>query len=178
MRETYYQELFDTFYKPLRNFAVSKISQRDVAEDIVQEVFIYMWDKNIICENELVLRTYLYRSVLNRCKNYLRNQQIHNKHGKILWQESDKFNNEVLNSIIHEEVYRQLSSALDHLPPQCRKIYEMCQDGMTPSEIAEKLGLAVETIKKQRKIAKKILRDQLGKYIVLLVLLKHQELFM
>ena len=95
MRETYYQELFDTFYKPLINFAVSNISQRDVAEDIVQEVFIYMWDKNIICENELVLRTYLYRSVLNRCKNYLRNQQIHNKHGKILWQESDKFNNEV-----------------------------------------------------------------------------------
>ena len=89
-----------------------------------------------------------------------------------------KFNNEVLNSIIHEEVYRQLSSALDHLPPQCRKIYEMYQDGMTPSEIAEKLGLAVETIKKQRKIAKKILQDQLGKYIVLLVLLKHQELFM
>ena len=104
MRETYYQELFDTFYKPLINFAVSNISQRDVAEDIVQEVFIYMWDKNIICENELVLRTYLYRSVLNRCKNYLRNQQIHNKHGKILWQESDKFNNEVLNSIIHEEI--------------------------------------------------------------------------
>ena len=176
MKKSDYQNLFDSFYTPLLNFAIAHISQKDVAEDIVQEIFIHMYCNNITCENELVLRNYLYRSVLNRCRNYIRDQRIHDEYNKTLYQE-DEINNTVLNSIISEEVYRQLSSAVEHLPPQCRKIYEMFQDGLKPSEIAEQLGLAVETIKKQRKIAKKILQDELGKYIVLLVLLKHIELF-
>lgn len=175
MKKDNYQNLFDIFYKPLVNFACTHISQKDVAEDIVQELFIHMYCNNITCENEIVLKTYLYRSVLNRCRNYIRDQRIHNECNKTFYQE--EINNTVLNSIISEEVYRQLSCAVEHLPPQCRKIYEMFQDGLKPSEIAEQLGLAVETIKKQRKIAKKILQDKLGKYIVLIVLLKHIELF-
>ena len=68
-----------------------------------------------------------------------------------------------MNDIIREEVYRKLAIAVDHLPPQCRRIYDMVQKGMTSVEIAEEMGLSVETVKRQRKIARKMLQDELGK---------------
>ncbi len=171
MNENYHNTIFTTYYKSLVNFACYHVLQQDIAEDIVQEVLIYMWKNNVICDNELALRTYLYRSVLNRCRNYIRDSKTRKNHDKIICEEIDTTDNSILNSIISEEVYRQLLSALEYLPPQCRKIYEMLQDGMKPSEIAVKLNLAVETVKKQRKIAKKILQDKLGNTMILLTIL-------
>lgn len=171
-KEANYKGLFESFYKPLVSFATVHTSNPDVAEDLVQEVFVYIWSKELDFENLLALKTYLYRSVLNRCRNHLRDMRMRQEHEQIILHESDELDNSLMNGIIREEVYRQLTAALDHLPPQCRKIYEMAQDGMKSSEIAEELGLAVETVKRQRKIARRILQERLGKYTILLVLMK------
>ncbi len=172
-KEANYKVLFENFYKPLVNFAATHTLNLDVAEDLVQEVFVSIWMKELEFENLLALKTYLYRSVLNRCRNYLRDNRLRQQYAQEMRQEdSDNSDNSLMNGIIREEVYRQLTAALDYLPPRCRKIYEMAQDGMKSSEIAEELGLAVETVKRQRKIARKILQEKLGKYIILLVFVK------
>lgn len=171
-QEKNYKALFEDFYKPLVNFAAVHTSNPDAAEDIVQEVFVYIWGKELEFENLLALKTYLYRSVLNRCRNYIRDVKLRQKHESNIIEFQQDNSNSLMNEIIREEVYRQLTAAMDALPPQCRRIYEMAQDGMKSSEIAAELGLAVETIKKQRKIARSILQEKLGKYTVLLVLLK------
>lgn len=171
-KEENYRDLFEHFYKPLVNFAATHTMNPEVAEDLVQDVFVYIWTKELEFENLLALKTYLYRSVLNRCRNNRRNIRIRQQHEQKIMQEQEETDNSLMNGIIREEVYRQLTAAMEALPPQCRKIYEMAQDGKKSSEIAEELGLAVETIKRQRKIARKILQEQLGKYIILLVLFK------
>ncbi len=171
-KEENYKKIFDDFYRPLVNFATAHTTDIEVAEDLVQEIFVYIWSKELEFENLLALKTYLYRSVLNRCRNHLRDVRLRQEHERKMLEEWDEHDNSLMNGIIREEVYRQLTIALDCLPPQCRKIYDMAQDGMRSSEIAEELGLAVETVKRQRKIARKILQEKLGKYTILLVLIK------
>lgn len=171
-KEKNYKALFESFYKPLVHFATAHSSDRDAAEDLVQELFVYIWSKELEFENLIALKTYLYRSVLNRCRNHIRDTKLRQTHEKLIFDSLDEEDNSLLNGIIREEVYRQLTTAMDALPPQCRKICEMAQNGMKSSEIATELGLAEETIKRQRKIARKILQDKLGKHIFLLVFFK------
>lgn len=171
-QEDNYKVIFENFYRPLVNFATSRISDSEIAEDIVQEVFVYIWSKKLEFNSLLALKTYLYRSTLNRCRNYIRNQKLRQDYIQQMLETRPEHENSLMNEIIREEVYRQLTAAMDALPPQCHKIYEMAQEGLTSTEIARQLGLAVETVKRQRKIARKILQDKLRKYIFLLLFFK------
>lgn len=119
--------------------------------------------KNKFISKELIIRTYLYRSVRNKCFTYLRNLKIQQHHEREItnnWQEQEE--PIVLNNLIQEEVYRQLLASIDELPPQCKKICTLTLEGKKPSEIAVELGLAVDTVKKQKQIALKRLQDKLG----------------
>ena len=162
-REHQYKILFKEFYPSLVQFAFQHISNHEAAEDIVQEIFVYLWEKQIKFDHELALRTYLYRSTQNRCFTYLRDRKIQRRHEKQItsnWQEEEEPT--VINNLIQEEVYRQLLASIDHLPPQCRKICLLTLEGKKPSEIAKQLDLAVDTVKKQKQIALKRLQDELG----------------
>lgn len=162
-KESRYEILFKEFYNPLVQFAFKIINDLDAAKDIVQDLFVQLWEKKLHFENELVLRTYLYRSVQHKCINYIRTQKIQQRHEQAISSEiKEQESPSVLHTLIREEVYRQLLTSIDHLPPQCKKICLMTLDGKKPSEIAKELDLAVDTVKKQKTIALKRLQDELG----------------
>ena len=65
--ESRYKILFNEFYPALVQFAFSFINNEEAAKDIVQEIFIRIWEKKVKFENELLLRKYLYLSTQNKC---------------------------------------------------------------------------------------------------------------
>ena len=166
--ESRYKILFNEFYPALVQFAFSFTNNEDAAKDIVQEIFIRIWEKRIKFENELLLRKYLYLSTQNKCFTYLRDRKVQHYHKQQIidnYQEQEEPN--IINSLIKEEVYRQLLSSIEQLPPQCKKICLLTLDGKKPSEIAKELELNVETVKKQKKIALKRLQDKFRILILL-----------
>ena len=166
--ESRYKILFNEFYPALVQFAFSFINNEDAAKDIVQEIFIRIWEKKVKFENELLLRKYLYLSTQNKCFTYLRDRKVQHYHKQQIidnYQEQEEPN--IINSLIKEEVYRQLLSSIEQLPPQCKKICLLTLDGKKPSEIAKELELNVETVKKQKKIALKRLQDKFRILILL-----------
>lgn len=169
-KEKEYELLFKEFYAPLVIFTNQYIRDRETAEDIVQEIFVQIWEKELKFENNLALRTYLYRSAQNRCMNYFRHQKIQVRHEAELAQEQRNAEPDFFNAMVKEEVYRQLSAAIEHLPDQCRKICRLTLEGKKPSEIAEQLNLAVETVKKQKKIALKRIQNQFGRFSLFFIL--------
>ncbi len=170
--ESEYEILFKEFYNPLVQFAFQIINDNEAAKDIVQDLFVQLWEKELKFTNELVLRTYLYRSVQHKCINHIRKQKIQQQHEKKISDEIEEQENpSVLHALIREEVYRQLLNSIDHLPPQCKKICLMTLDGKKPSEIAQELDLAVDTVKKQKTIALKRLQDKLGNLSSIAVIL-------
>lgn len=160
-----YEKLFKTFYRPLVHFAIQFINDYDVAEDIVQDIFMQLWNKDLYFNDFLAQKTYLYRSTRNKCLNYIRDCKIEANHHKYIAEQIEDTQYQyqtTLHKIIEEEVFRQLQNSISHLPPQCKKICQLLLDGKKPSEIALEMQLDIETIKKQRKIAIKRIREEFG----------------
>ncbi len=168
--EKEYKILFKEFYTPLVIFTNQFIHNRETSEDIVQEIFVRIWEKELKFENDQALRTYLYRSAQNRCINYIRHKKIELRHEAEISEELQAAEPHFFTSLIRDEVYRQLFTAIDHLPHQCKKICQLTLEGKKPSEIADILGLAVETVKKQKKIALKRIQNRLGRFSIFALL--------
>lgn len=168
--ENNFRKLFDEYYAALHRFAVSILNSDRGAEDIVQEIFVTIWEKRLKFENETALKTYLYKSVRNKALNQLRSESIRQKYSENKHEQEDVEESH-LYKIIEEEVYREIRDAVETLPSQCKLIYKMACDGKKAAEIAEKLQLSVETINSQKKRAKKLLKERLSNISYFIVLL-------
>ena len=154
-----FRELFGSFYRYLVLYAMRYVRQQEVSEDIVQEVFIAIWESDKKYNSYHGFRAFLYDSVKNRCLNYLKHQEVERRHAEILLQEQD------------EEMYRALHQAVDELPERCRQVFKLHLQGKRNEEIAQMLELSVETVKTQKKKAMYFLRERLGRLYDLLVIL-------
>jgi RNA polymerase sigma-70 factor (ECF subfamily) len=151
--------LYKNFFIALCIFARGFVADHQRAEDIVQEVFCRLYDHNRPFENITSLRSYLYEAVRNGCLNSLRDEKRRRKREhKFIEELSD--DNIFFDHIIESEVGRQLQNLLLELPPQCRAVFERTLEGSTSEQIARAMGLSVETVKTQRKKAKRLLREK------------------
>ena len=146
-----WEELFNSYYESLCNHAYRILLDESVTEDIVQEVFVKLWDGRAVFENEKALTVYLYRSVTNNALKYLRDRDVEEARLK-LW------------SVVREEVLRKLRELIELLPEERKKIILMSMEGMSGEEIATQLGVTIHTVKQQKYRAYKFIKEQLGSY--------------
>lgn len=162
-------KLFTDYYSSLCSFAMYYIENKDVVEDLVQDVFVKLWETREKWSKVEDFSAYAYQMVRYRCFNYLRDEKIKNQAIANLSEEIDITE---INNYIAEETYRLLLNSVNDLPPACRAVFSLALEGYKAKDIAEQLGIAVETVKKQKQIAKRILKEKLGKlYLFLLPLL-------
>ena len=151
--------LYQHFFVALSLFARGFNVGHDEAEDIVQEVFCRLYDDRCLFENVASLKAYLYGAVRNGCLNHIRDEHRRkNRESHFMAVLED--NRTFFDDIVESEVYRQLHQLLDELPHQCRVIFEQTLQGATSEEIARAMDLSVETVKTQRKKAKRLLRER------------------
>lgn len=154
-----FQKLYENFFVALCVFARNFSLEREEAEDVVQEVFCHLYDERTLFTGLTSLKSYLYVSVRNRCLNYIRDEK--RRHCReTLFLDIQKQEEYLFDVSLETEIYRQLKILLDELPPQCRNVFLRTLDGDTSEKIATDLALSVETVKTQRKKAKKILRER------------------
>lgn len=154
-----FQKLYESFFVALRVFAGNFYVEREEAEDIVQEVFCHLYDSPVLFTDVNSVKSYLYSSVRNRCLNHVRDEKRrHEREMRFV----DILENEqyFFDRTLENEIYRQLTVLLQELSPQCQNIFRRVLDGDTSEKIAVDLNLSVETVKTQRKKAKKILRER------------------
>lgn len=159
--------LYTSFFHPLCAFGSRFVKEDDVVADIVQEVFIKVWDKQKDFDSIYSIRSFMYVSVRNACLNYNRNSaRIH----KISL--SDLLSENLMEDescwMIEEEVHRKIKNEIDNLPEAMRKVIHMTLQEISVSEIASILHLSENTIRNQRVRAREILRSKLGDKIFLL----------
>jgi len=141
------------------------VRSREVAEDLVQEVFLRLWERG----DELAVRDplpYLYRAVHNRAIVYLRHQSVHER-----WQarvavapvpKAEGANIEVERA----ELVRALDRAIADLPERCRQVFTMSREqGLSHAEIARILGLSVKTVESHIWRAMTTLRASVAPYL-------------
>lgn len=161
-RKTNFRKRFNEYYPYLCKIANEYVKIADVAEDIVQETFIAVWNrqKDSLPEKEFAL--YMARAVRNNCISYIKNQDnVTISFEDIL--DKDKFfsitEDEMTENTTHNNFIARI---LSDLPPKCRQIFLMSRmEGLHYREIAEELGISEKTVENQIAKALRILRKNL-----------------
>ncbi|MEM0938886.1 MAG: RNA polymerase sigma-70 factor [Bacteroidota bacterium] len=157
-----YEVIFKKYYKDLHRFAFSYVREGTIAEEMTQEVFLYIWEKRKKIEIQTTLKTYLFSAIKNKCLNYIKlelpKQQSMTDISEVLLNVSTSPKDEGEN----DRLKRYIQRAIDALPTKCRQIFILSRNaGMTYDEIAEELDLSKKTVENQMGIALRKLRESL-----------------
>ncbi|MGS0524411.1 RNA polymerase sigma-70 factor [Zobellia nedashkovskayae] len=153
----YLKTFFDKHYQELVVYANGYLFDKDSSEDIVQEVFIYIWEHASKLNIEKSLKGYLYTMVRNRCFNHLKSIKI-TDNLELLDFNINLITEHVFNSTSEEDktiIYHQILKIVDTLPEKMQQIVKLkFLHNHKYSEIAKELGISVNTVKTQLKRAK------------------------
>jgi RNA polymerase sigma-70 factor (ECF subfamily) len=158
-----FKQVFDACYESLCHYAYTILRDTDEAEDVVQSMFMKLWERREELNIQSALRSYLFKSVYNQCLNQVEHRSVKSK-----FQEYKLTQMEVSQQpgVFDEELDVKIKKAIEALPPQCRTIFLMSRyDELRHHEIAEKLNISVNTIQNQICKALKILRDELKELV-------------
>ena len=150
------ENLFRYHYRPLCIFALHYLKDIDVSEDVVQEAFGVLWEKLSAGEKVVNQKGYLYSVVKNRSLDILRKGGLTGEAISL-----DGSVDDIEEPTVEDaEVEARLWTAIDTLPEKCREIFLMSKrDGLKQEEIAQELGISLQTVKNQVSKALKILKD-------------------
>ena len=151
-KEKAYELLYHDYYVPLVLFAGKYVENEEVAKDIVQEFFISLLDKEMVFNNRIALKVYLYTGVRNKSLNYLRHLKIRRQYEMKMLEEGE---------MMEEDVFARILTTVKQLPPQCGKVMLLTLKGYKISEVAEFMGISLETAKEYKKDGKKRLYNKL-----------------
>ena len=165
--------LYDKFYRALVSYGCQFV-EKEIAEDIVQELFAVLWERQPQFKSMAQLSSYFYATVHNAVINHLRHQNVHDNYRQSIVDNLQEFMlvDDMSDVFNKEEIYRQLFLAIDKLPPRQREVFLLCMEGKKNKEIAELLQISAETVKMQKRRAISRLREQLAPMALALLYLK------
>lgn len=158
---------YDKYVQLLRFFARKYLGDAAAVEDVLQEVFVSLWEKRRSFPSEAALKSFLYVGVKNRCLNILRHEKVQTAHAGSL---SDDMHEDFLGKVIETEFFDMLFSLVGELPPASREVYRHSLDGKKNEEIAALLDISVNTVKKYKVNANQYLRSRIKDLALLISL--------
>jgi len=169
--EANFEELFKIYFKALHAYAFTFVKDELAAEEIVQNLFLKLWEKRCDLEIHSSIKAFLYRSVYHESLNYLKHQKV-----KLNYQQHQlyvmKNESEVIPTDNAKELERQIEKALNRLPEGCRTVFQLSRfEELKYREIADRLNISIKTVENQMGKALKRLRVELIDFLPLLFLL-------
>ena len=177
-----FEEIYLKYFPRLLRFAQEYVPTKEDAENIIQDVFMTLWERRNDLKIHISLVSYLFILIKNRCIDHLRRAK-YAAEGKKKMQEN--FNYELQMKLYSLEALDQslisdsnieaiITRAIDSLPPKCREIFILNKiDGKKYKEIAEELHISPSTVENQMGIALRKLREQLKDYIPVFLFLMY-----
>ncbi len=158
-----FKKIFDRYYDNIRNFLYYKSGDIEVAEDLIQDVFLKLWENRKRIREESV-GGYLYTIASNLLKNHYRRNEITFRFINTMVKEEEKETPEYMLEV--KEFDERLQAVLAAMPEKSREVFLMHRiDGLTYREIAERLELSVKAIEKRMQKALLFLEQYLDQRI-------------
>jgi RNA polymerase sigma-70 factor (ECF subfamily) len=168
--EQAFEQIFHHYYQNLCVFASKIIKDNDAAEEIVQDLFVKMWEKRKSLNINTSLKNYLVRSVKNQCINFIKHYHIRNTYAENILAQN-KLQAEKDDDFIEFDLSKKIEESINSLPKKRQEIFRLSrEEGLKYREIAEKLNISIKTVEAQMGLAIKALRDNLKKYSTFLTL--------
>jgi RNA polymerase sigma-70 factor, ECF subfamily len=155
-----FEAMFRKFQPGLVRFAFLHVRSQEDAREVVQEVFINVWDKRESLSFDSELKYYLFRSVKNACLNLLKKRRLETVSLEEALTAAEDAQGEDSETQLR---FKMVMAQIDQLPEMCREIFLMSRmEGLSHKEIAEILEIAPKTVENQIGIGLKKIREGLG----------------
>lgn len=173
--ESSFKVIFNFFYPRLFHFIREYIPNNDLAENVVQDTFLTLWNNGPRLKEDTNLNAWLYTVARNNCLKKIRDNKAQ-KTSSFSWQLNDleiEINMEALSVLdtsvmTFDEIGRIIENTLAGLSPQCRKVFELSRfDNKKNKEIAEELAISVKAVEGQMTKALKVFKITLKDYLPL-----------
>ncbi len=176
--ECAFKELFDRYSKKLYYFSLRYLRNNEESEELVQTVFINLWEHRKSLRDDMPVKSYIYRSAVNYIYNQLKKRAIHAKFVDSELIREEIHSNPTYEKVLFNDMERSINSIIDTLPLQQKEIFLLSRyENLSHKEIAEKLDLSVRTVENQVFRALKIIRSRLQTQIIFLILLFKSAFF-
>ena len=156
-----FTSIFEAYYKDLVMFAFTFTKNSDNAEEIVQEVFVRLWEKRSDLRQQGSLKSYLLKSIQNLCIDEIRHQKVRDDYA------GDKeiqqlYTNDTEDYILYTDLQNRLDDLLAQMPDEMAQTFRMNRfDGLKYQEIAQQLNVSLRTVESRIGKALQILRQGL-----------------
>jgi RNA polymerase sigma-70 factor, ECF subfamily len=158
-----FEALFRTYHAALCAFAYRYLGERDLAEEMVQEVFLFVWERRETWQVRTSAKSYLFTAVRNAAVSYLRHERVVRRRETEALQllevpcESADF------EVTAAETTAAIQRAIARLPERCRLVFTLHREqGLTYAEVADVLDISPKTVEVQMGRALKSLRKALA----------------
>ena len=142
------------------------------AEEIVQNMFLKLWEKRDRVTVQTSVKAYLYKCVHNDSLNYIKHRKVRASYEDYANLTMKDKSSRPAKTIEIKELEKQIVHALNELPEQCRTIFQLSRfEELKYKEIAERMGLSIKTVEKQMGKALKLLRLKLVDFLALIIIL-------
>jgi RNA polymerase sigma-70 factor (family 1) len=162
--ELMFSEIFRQHEHKLYTLALKITKSDQLAKDIIQDVFLKLWDQRNLISSIINIEAWLYRVTENKIIDFLRKASADNRLKEKIWDQLQQIVNESEQYLAAKEYNQIILKAIDQLPPQRKLIYQLNKEnGMNYREIADELHLSKHTVKNQLSTAVQSVRNFLAR---------------
>ncbi len=173
-----FDQLFSKYSKKLYYFAKSYLNSKEDAEELVQEVFLLVWNKRKELKEHLSFNAFLYTVTYNAIRKYFRKKAREKKYLDKFLEDYDGEYNKTVTDIEYNNLLELANKVIEKLPEKRKLIFQLSRHkGLTNMEIAKRLDISKKTVENQIHSALKFLREQFGKETLLTLLFYYLFIF-
>jgi RNA polymerase sigma-70 factor (ECF subfamily) len=156
-----FEEVFHLFHPALCFFARRLVNDVAMAQDIVTDVFVKLWQKKGDFDTIYSAKAFLYISTRNACLNHNHKVKYQSRIRENIRQQSNEIEVHQMNEFIHAEVVRQVHHLVSGLPEKCKEVMELSyKKGLDCHEIARRMRLSVHTVRNQKSRGVHLIRNR------------------
>lgn len=168
--ESVFEVLYDQYFSALYVHAYNKLRDREVAKDIVQDLFVTLWEKRASIPINKSISSYLYISVRNRTLDYIAKERSKEKYLDTLVDFIEAKHSFTDHRVREKMLEEQIESVLDSLPPRLKEVFQLSRkQHLTHRQISEKLNLSEQSVRSYVKDALKVFRTKFGSFLGILL---------
>lgn len=158
------------YWRPLYTSAFNILKNSHACEDIIQEIFVKIWNRRKEMVVTISLKAYLFACVRHEVFRQIKKGAVHEcifEHLEIRLKDHSQ-----LNALEYKELLNRINDVVDALPDKCKEVYKLSrEEDLSHRQIAEKLNISTKTVENHITKALKVLRGSLGDALILSILI-------
>lgn len=158
-----FDSLFEVYSPKLFGFALKYFKNETDAEELVQEVFVKVWENRAKLKTELSFKSYIFTIALNQIRKYFNKKAISLRYLESLQSENESADQRAIQDEIYESALKQVNSIIEQMPPRRREIFLKSKlEGKSSKEIATELNISAGTVDNQVSEALRFIRVRMS----------------